>query len=356
MKRIVRFIIVALGATIIRAAWACDLCGCYTPQLEAVSQEEVVAPFGQPLATVRRNTSWTSKLYLGMAEQFTHFGTLQLEGNEVPNPTDQHLESSITQLVAGYGLTNRLALQLNLPLIYRSFERPEGFAIDRGTESGLGDISLLANFVLFHASALAREETVSDGKNTATITHEPDFTASAVLLAGVKAPTGATDRIKEEFDEIEIPGAPESGIHGHDLALGTGSWDGIFGGQTSLRYQSFFLQANVQFALRGDGHHQYDYANDITWSGGPGYYLVRNRRAIIGLQCVVAGEHKDEDRFRGEKAVDTGITAISVGPRLVASHRRLSAELELDLPVSIDNTALQLVPDYRVQAAISIQF
>jgi hypothetical protein len=42
-----------------------------------------------------------------------------------------------------------LALQANVPFIYRSFERPEGFAIDQGAESGLGDVSLLAKLVLF---------------------------------------------------------------------------------------------------------------------------------------------------------------------------------------------------------------
>lgn len=36
--------------------------------------------------------------YAALAEQFTHFNTLLLDGLEVSNPTDQHLESSITHL------------------------------------------------------------------------------------------------------------------------------------------------------------------------------------------------------------------------------------------------------------------
>lgn len=335
------------------ASLGCDLCGCYTPQLEALPQSEA-APFGQPAG--RTGGSWLSKFYLGLAEQFTHFGTLQFEGHEVANPTGQHLESSITQVVAGYSLTSRLGVQLNLPFIYRSFARPEGFALERGTEAGLGDISLLGKFVLLRTSALAHQEIVSDGKNTASVTRDPDFTASVILLAGLKMPTGNTSRIKEEFAEIEFRGAPESGIHGHDLALGTGSWDGIFGGQASLRYRNFFLQADMQFALRGDGRHDYNYANDISWSGGPGYYFVRTRSTIVGLQCVVSGEHKDLDRFRGEPAEDTGITSVSFGPRLVASRGKLSAELGADFPISIENTALQAVPDYRIRAAFSVQF
>jgi hypothetical protein len=299
----------------------------------------------------------SSRFYFAIAEQFTHFGTLQLEGEEVSNPTGQYLNSSITQLVAGYSITPRFGLQMNMPLIYRSFERPEGFVIDRGTESGLGDISLLGKFVLFHhETGGSASLKFDDPKNPHFERHDPDFTISALVIGGVKFPTGATSRIKEEFNEIEVPGAPESGIHGHDLTLGTGSYDGIFGGQFSVRAKSFFFQADTQFTLRGAGAHEYRFANDISWSGGPGYYFVRSRETIVGLQFVCSGEHKDVDRFRGQSAEDTGITSVSLGPRFVVSHGKLSGELAAELPVSIDNTALQIVPDYRLRASFAVRF
>jgi hypothetical protein len=40
----------------------------------------------------------------------------------------------------------------------------------------------------------------------------------------------------------------------------------------------------------------------------------------------------------------------------VASRGRWSAELEVDLPAKIDNTALQVVPDYRLRGGISFHF
>jgi hypothetical protein len=319
---------------------ACDLCGCYTPQLEAMADME----------------SANSKFYVAIGEQFTHFGTLQLDGDKIDNPTGQYLDSSITQLVFGYNINSRFALQFNMPLIYRAFERPEGFEIDRGTESGLGDVSLLLKTVLFHHTAGGGRSFDLEGKNPVAIDHEPDFTASVVLLAGIKFPTGDTSRIKEEFNEVEIPNAPVSGIHGHDLTLGTGSYDEIFGVQSSLRYWNLFFEADLQFALRGSGDFGYDFANDLTWNTGPGYYFIRQRDTIVGLQFVVSGEHKDVDRFRGESAEDTGTTSIFVGPRVIASRGRFSAEVAVDLPVKIDNTALQAVPDYRLRGAISFHF
>jgi hypothetical protein len=328
----------------VRLARACDLCGCYTPQLNAMPQMKLTL------------LPWTTGWYAAVGEQFTRFGTLQFDGNEIANPTGQYLNSSITQLVVGYSLNSRFALQINVPLIYREFKRPEGFQIDRGTVSGLGDMSLLLKTVVFHYASPARRNFEFQGKNPVAVDNEPDFTVSAILLTGIKFPTGDSSRLEEEFHEVEIPGAPESGIHGHDLTLGTGSYDGIFGEQTALRYRNFFFETNVQFTLRGDGTHQYHFANDLIWGGGPGYYIVRNRDTIFGVQCVVSGEYKDVDRFRGKEAEDTGITSVFLGPRIVASRDRWSAEVAADLPVSVDNTSLQIVPDYRLHAGISVQF
>jgi len=60
------------------------------------------------------------------------------------------------------------------------------------------------------------------------------------VLGGVKFPTGDTDRIADEvnqtriFDSFLPPAAHDplghaiSGVHQHDLSLGSGSFDGIF--------------------------------------------------------------------------------------------------------------------------------
>ena len=318
---------------------ACDLCGCFTPQV-AEPQVRTTEP----------------GLYAGLNEQFTHFGTLQFEGDEVPNPTGQYLDSSITQLFAGYEINERFAAQLMLPVIYREFKRPEGFTIDRGTESGIGDMSILLRTVAFKYSFGGGRTFDVSGKNPVAIEHEPDFTFSAVLLTGLKFPTGDTSRLEEEFHEIQIPGAPPSGIHGHDLTLGTGSFDGIFGEQNSLRYKNIFVETNLQFTLRGNGDHQYHFANDLVWGGGPGYYFLRNQDTVAGLEFELSGEYKDVDRFRGKPAEDTGVTSVFMGPRIVFSRGHWSAEITGEFPVLIENTALQAVPDYRIRGGFSFHF
>jgi hypothetical protein len=56
------------------------------------------------------------------------------------------------------------------------------------------------------------------------------------------------------------------------------------------------------------------------------------------------------------RAEDTGITSVFLGPRVVASYGRWSGEVTAEFPVSIDNTALQVVPDYRLRGGISFHF
>ncbi|HZI32579.1 MAG TPA: hypothetical protein VFF11_09565 [Candidatus Binatia bacterium] len=308
----------ALAGVLATPAVGCDLCSIY-------SATQARGEIGEGF-------------YAGVAEQFTHFGTVQVDGRKVPNEVGQYLDSSISQLFAGYNFNDRFGVQLNLPVVYRSFKRPDGFEIDRGTESGPGDVSLIGNFLVYR---MLRE----------------NLTFSWSVLGGIKFPTGSTDRMREELNEVEVPGAPESGIHGHDLTLGTGSFDGVVGTGIFTRWQRLFLTVSAQYAIRTKGDFDYQFANDLTWSGGPGVYLVLDHHYTLALQSVVSGERKETDTFQGASADDTGVEAVYLGPQLSFTwSNKLSAQAGADFPISIDNTALQTVPDYRVRAGLNWHF
>lgn len=299
--------------------FSCDLCAIY--------------------AASRARGDLGSGPFAGVAEQFTHFGTLQLDGREEPNPAGQYLDTSISQVFAGYNFNHRVGLQFNLPVIYRSYRRTDGLGgIDQGTVSGIGDVSLLGSFVAYQKMSKSHALTWS-------------------ILGGVKFPTGSTDRLKEEFNEVNNPVGPPSGIHGHDLTLGSGSYDGIIGTSVSARWGRAFGTAQVQYAIRSTGNYDYRFADDLTWFGGPGYYFMLRDEFTLGLQAVVSGEYKGLDEFQGTAAGDTGITAVYLGPYLTftwSSH--LSAQIGADFPISMDNTSFQIVPDYRVRAALTWHF
>jgi len=52
------------------------------------------------------------------------FGTSQEGGNEVPITSTNHIDSSISQILVGYNVTDRFGVQFNLPLIYRESGDP----------------------------------------------------------------------------------------------------------------------------------------------------------------------------------------------------------------------------------------
>jgi len=301
---------------------ACDICAIYRATEAKASKE-----------------GW----YAGAFEQFTRFGTLRENGRKVDNPTGQFMNSSITQFLVGYQFNEKFGLQLNIPYIRRMFKRPTGVAgtpapTESGTESGLGDIALTGSFQGYHY----RTE-----KSTLIVT----------LLGGIKFPTGSADRLKEEFMEMADPAAPPSGVHGHDLALGTGSFDGVAGTSVYGRYGRFFGTSDLHVTIRNKGAHEYRYADEWMLAVKPGAYLWLSDEGTFGLQLAAIGETKGKDTFRGEVAQDTGISRITLGPEATLTwHENLSADLGVDFPVVQNNTSLQAVGDYRVRAAVSWRF
>ncbi len=310
----------ALGAVLLMLAmgpcgraFACDLCAIYT----GIEQRESRTGF-----------------FAGLAEQYSDYETWQDNGAKVPNPGER-LHSFITQVIAGYNLTPRVALQLNLPIITRDFRRQEASGFVRGDESGPGDLSVLGSWAAY------------TGVTENTVTR---FT----LLGGLKLPSGNSRRIKEELREMEDV---ESGIHGHDLALGSGSVDGIVGAQLFWSWRRAFVTGAIQYLLRTEGDFHYEFANDLIWGGGPGEFIFLTHQYTVGVQAELTGESKGNDTLNGVKGSDTAITALYLGPDLRFTWgTSLGANVAVDLPVVQNNSALQIVPNVRLRGGFTWRF
>jgi len=341
--RAIALVVAASVAGTPAAAPACDVCAIYT----ATEQR------------VNRTGPW-----LGVAEQFSRMATLRLDGTKVTNPGER-LNSSITQLIFGYNFTPEVGLQLNLPIISRTFRRLEEGTLVDGDETGPGDLSLLATL-----------------RPVSHVTEESVLRFS--FFGGLELPSGNPDRLQEELAEDHVAAGGEpvalqhdrriaqhvtpgtdhahspgglSGIHGHDLALGTGSVDGLIGGQMFWSWRRLFVTAAGQYAIRTVGAFDYRYANDLTWEAGPGAFLLLRPDHTLSLQAVCSGETKGKDTLDGQKLDDTAITALYLGPgiRYTWGYSLLAA-LTADLPLVQNNTALQIVPDYRLRAALTWHF
>ena len=113
-SRIGRIILSALALALPGRVSACDVCAVYSATEMADRRPGLRA---------------------GVATQVTDFDTLQESGVEVSNPAHQHLLSAITQVVVGYNPGARFGLQLNLPIISRTFRRLEQGQARTGDET-----------------------------------------------------------------------------------------------------------------------------------------------------------------------------------------------------------------------------
>ena len=152
-------------------------------------------------------------------------------------------------------------------------------------------------------------------------------------------------------------GVEDGGIHGHDLALGSGSVDGLVGSDVYASWNRLFGTASIQYAIRGEGDFGYRFANELVWSGGPGVLLVRTPMYAVGLQAFLSGLTKGNDEQDGQSVGDTAFTGLYMGPRAVFTWgRSLAADVSGELPLVQHNTGLQIVPDYTIRATLSWRF
>ena len=201
MKNLLAFV---LAGACVQPAVACDLCAIY--------------------AATEAQGGGGKGFFAGVAEQYTYFNTLQINGRDVSNEGNQYINSSISQVFAGYNFNNRIGVQFNLPVIYRSY----GYQSQRGSESGIGDVSLIGNVQLYQKMT-------------------EEFTFNWTGLGGVKFPTGNTSQLNPDQPDF----AP--GIGGHDLTLGSGSYDGLVGTGFYARWKRLFLTGAMQYAIRTEG-------------------------------------------------------------------------------------------------------
>ena len=303
------FVYFGLAVACAQPLSACDLCAVYSAQQAEGSGKG---------------------FYSGVAEQFTWFGTLRAYNHSVANDDHSYIASSIAQVFAGYNFNYQFGLQFNLPVIHRRY----GSAGVDDSETGIGDASLIANVRLYQKLS-------------------EDFTFDWNALGGLKFPTGSTDWLgKPDFAE---------GIGGHDLTFGSGSVDGILGTGFFIRWKRVFLSGNMQFAARAEGDYEYQFANDWTWVGGPGAYVVLGHKYTLAVQAVVSGESKGADTTAEGPALDSAETIVYLGPQIVFTWGgKLGVQVGADLPVSIETLRTsdepQLVPDYRVRAALTWHF
>ncbi len=336
-RTIYAFLLIISTGVYLPPAQACDLCGVH----QAFHESNFV----------------DGRLRVGVSERLTTLDKIQHSGHFMENAGPEKLESSITQLQGSYDLSDSFGLSLTLPYISRRFRQLGEEEISRGTESGIGDATLLF-----------RVEALRAGEGAQYLALIPYF--------GLKIPTGDSERLKENHTEAghsdEMPAMtnasmmrrivpyhgdePMSAIHPHDLALGSGSWDFPIGLGVSAGQDRFLVRANLGYTFRTEGDHDYRYADDLTWEVVPSFVAYSEEGKSLSVGLAYSGEHKGKDELAGVKDGDTSITATFLGPVLAYQMGDFSFDGGVHFPANIENSGHQLVPGTRYILGISYSF
>lgn len=336
-------------------ATACDVCALYS----AVQVQSPVA-----------NT-----FRLSLAEQFTALDRIQTDGHYTENTYNQFLKSSVTQVSGQYDVSGSTSLQLVLPVVSRTWRRIEDEAVQRGSDAGIGDITFVAHYVpLNYANG--------------------DLLARLRVFGGIELPTGDAHYLGEESapghhgDEEDSHGTEEEGehgdeheevghhslthkhngtvhapqaanaIHGHDITLGSGSWDFPLGVGLFTQWKRMVWQTDAQYTIRTEGAFGYQFANDWTWGTAVGHYLYLEDDAQVALRARLSGQYKGYDTGKGGvRYDDTAFNGTFLGPELTAVvAQKWQAILGYDLPITVHNSDTQITPSYRIRAALTYRF
>lgn len=301
------------------SAFACDVCAIYT----AVGGEDV------------SENNWR----VGIQEQFTAF-----EGER--NNFKQSLDSSISQIAISKRISNSVLAEFSIPFVYRKYKRLESGRPVKGSETGFSDAS-----ILFHYQPYSFNE----GGDSL-------FTR---LFAGIKLPTGDSDRLREEAEEaiderslnFRHGGSGGSIVDGADIALGTGSFDFIFGASAFSQWGRYFLSGALQYTLTTEGDHNFEYGDNVIWSIGPGLFLYTEHENSLSLRCRLSGEYQDKDELHGDTLPESSIQRVYLGPELGFSiDQSWKIDLGVDFPIEVGNKSESVEPEVRFRLGVLHRF
>jgi len=165
------------------------------------------------------------------------------------------------QLWGRYCIADRLQLFAFVPYRFNSSTHQGGSSVN-----GIGDISILANYVLVQNSD-------SDG----IIQHR--------LLGGVgiKLPTGKYAGISD-LDKLGLP----------NMQPGSGSFDIPFNANYTLQYRNIGLNVDIGYVVTTPGSDQHKYGNRLNAQLN-GFYRISYRRMVLLPIAGLRTEHSGHD-------------------------------------------------------------
>jgi hypothetical protein len=300
---------------------------------------EAAGPIGTIPTAPLPARAWSAGLRTEIVN-FDRYSDRELAGFAAAGEEHVHSVDRLMSLSASlaYGVSDDLTLSARLPYVDRQniregeIEDGEAEAHDHGDSSGIGDLSLLAQYRFLEHRTL-----------------------DASVIGGVKAPTGKTDE-RDGGQKLDTEFQP-----------GTGSWDWLFGGSASISADRIGLHANVLYNLTTEGSQDTEIGDAFFYNLGVVYSLSaddgeshhdhQHSHLKWDLMLELNGEYRDKNDVDGDKDDNTGGDVIFLSPGVrLSSSDRWSLFLSVGKSVYDDFNGRQTDVDYRMVGGFGFAF
>ena len=326
---------------------------------------------GGPITTISASTLEAGHGAVAFLYEYIAFGGLGDRDliNAASKHQDVHSIGTIRSAYAsaGYGITDDFMISARMPYVTRTDIREAhhghsgGVATNtvdyRGDSSGLGDLTVLGQYRFLN--------------NRATRTE-------AAFLFGVKAPTGATNRIDKNGELFEAEFQP-----------GSGGWDLLGGAAFTQRFGAWSFDANVLGILVGRGTQDTKLGDRFIYNAAVSYRLVgymppeqhaglpssalahgpvqhRHEHPLEKLPAPpqwtvdaileLNGEWHDFQTVSGVRDPNTGGHVLLLSPGLRIGRGAFSGFATFGIPLVTDMNGIQSKTSYRLFGGVAYAF
>ena len=288
MKKFIS-IIIALSAII--SSYACDICGC-----------------------------GGSNLYMGLLPNFKskfiglRYHYMQFHTQLANDPTQfSHNYYNTVELWSGWNFGSKWQVLAFVPYYINKQMDDDGAS----NKSGLGDITLLANYQLFHSKKTNSNNNVIE--------------QIIWVGGGIKLPTGT---FKVDVSD------PSTTVADINAQIGTGSTDFLLNAMHNFRVNQFGVNTSLNYKINTTNSSKYKYGNKFTASSIP-YYRFRFGRVDVVPNAGIIYEKTESNTLSKQKVEFTGSYAVSALMGVEFNFNKIAVGINVQQPFSQDFAAGQ---------------
>lgn len=250
-----------------------------------------------------------------------------LKGSEkIDAPLQREVRVIATPVAIPYAVSRKLIPMLVIPTLSKRMTLTQNGTKQEITNSGLGDVMLMAKYVLFQRDRL-------------------NVTTRSALFGGVKIPTGSTDAVDETGNLLPL-----------GLQLGSGSWDIPLG--VAFTHSAGGVGIVADLFYRFTKENEVSHGDSLNSGLAIGYRLYPSeymtfKEKVLNAYLELNGSWNAKSVVRSEVDENSGGVALFLSPGLQwVFQTNLLAEVSIQLPIYQRLNGTQLGNSFSVAAGL----